>query len=148
MIQSKTLHILLGAFALLLSAHPALPGRIKPVPTKCWHLSLEQVKIRNTCVYESTSWAGGWTGSLLWEDGVKTKLSGGLQGRGWLLCRNAEDIAVDGVCGSVYYRDVATFTRLADSDAQSRLDSGPKGSQSVARCIQLPRSSVCWLHPY
>lgn len=140
--------MLFSAFISIFSTSSAYAGRIEPIQTKCWYFVLEQVEIRHTCVYESTSWTGGGSMSLLWEDGVKTQMSWGLQGRGEYLCNNIEDITVDGVCGSTYFRDSVSLNRLAKSEAENRWRSGPEDRQTVAKCIQLQRSSVCWVHPY
>jgi hypothetical protein len=106
-------------------------GRVEPTRIRCWFFSGEQLEFQQICSYESWSWAGGGGSKLVWEDGVETAIAWGLQGRGERPC---EDVSLDGVCGTMYYRDPNTLERLPESQEQT---------QGAVKCIQT-RNSVCW----
>jgi hypothetical protein len=106
--------------------------RVEPTRIRCWFFNGEQLEFQQICSYESRSWAGGGSSKLLWEDGVETAIAWGLQGRGEKPC---EDASLDGVCGSMYYRDPDTLERLSESQEQQ--------TQGSIKCIQT-RNSVCW----
>ncbi len=129
---------MLGTLVLtFVPSNTAYAGRIEPVTTKCWYLVSDRVQIRNGCIYEAHSWAGGWGASLLWEDGVKTGISSGLVGRGEPACENQQQVSVDGVCGPKYARDPVSLEDLSES-----------WIDDAARCVRLKQHSVCWMHPY
>jgi hypothetical protein len=135
----KFLRLSLIALAVLFSTEiPAEAGRVEPESVPCWFFREEKLVLRQTCIYESTSWLGGGGRSLLWEDGVKTEMNWGLQGRGERPC---EDTTLDGICGSEYFRNPATLTRLANAEVERMRTK----NQRMIRCVQARRNSVCFL---
>ncbi|MEG4087941.1 hypothetical protein [Microcoleus sp. Pol12B4] len=119
---------------------PALAGRIEPTPVSCWLFRGDEVDLKQTCIYESFSWAGGAAGTLRWEDGVRTKLTWGLQGRGEKPCADGS-IGVDGVCGTNYFRQPATLKQISNAERESRLNN----NQPSVTCVRLRDKSICWL---
>ncbi|MCU0547429.1 MAG: hypothetical protein MUE44_35585 [Oscillatoriaceae cyanobacterium Prado104] len=119
---------------------PALAGRIEPIRVPCWLFRGDKLELNQTCTYESVTWAGGGTSFLRWEDGVRTKMTWGLQGRGEKPCADGS-IGVDGVCGTNYYRHPATLKRISSEERESRL----KNNQPSVNCVLLRNKSICWL---
>jgi len=116
---------------------PARAGRIEPTPVSCWLFRGDKLELNQTCSYESISWAGGGTSSLRWEDGVRTKMAWGLQGRGERLC---EDTSIDGVCGVSYGRHPATLKRISNEEQENRRSK----NQPTIRCVQVQDKSICY----
>jgi hypothetical protein len=131
--------ITLNLFAATMA--PAQAGKIEPMPVSCWFLHGENVQLNQTCTYESVSWSGGGLMSLTWEDGVKTGMTWGVQGRGGRPC---EETALDGVCGSDYIRDPKSFRELPREQGEQRRLEGQKS----VRCVEVKQNSVCWMPPY
>lgn len=118
---------------------PVHAGRIEPIPVFCWLFRENKVELKQTCSYESISWAGGGTNSLRWEDGVQTKMDYGLQGRGERPC---PDTSIDGVCAVRYFRHPTSLQRIsAEEEAKNRL----VNRQSSVICLQVRDKSICWL---
>ncbi|MEG4818276.1 MULTISPECIES: hypothetical protein [unclassified Microcoleus] len=59
---------------------PARSGRIEGASVSCWLRRRDLVELKQTCIYESVSWAGGGGRTLRWEDGVQTKMTWGFLG--------------------------------------------------------------------
>jgi hypothetical protein len=112
---------------------PAMAGTIEPTPVPCWFFRGESLELQQTCSYQSISWAGGWQGRLLWEDGVETIIRYGLQGRGDRPC---EDTSLDEVCGSSYFRDPNSLERIP-------VEPGRRVEGAIS-CVQPRQTSVCW----
>jgi hypothetical protein len=136
MLDAKKSLILMSLIAPIVLGAPAKAGRVEPSPISCYFFRDGQLELQQTCIYESYSWAGGGMRSLLWEDGVRTTMAWGLQGRGERPC---EDTSVDQVCGSTYFRHPTTLDRISDSEAERLQRNG-----SVVRCVQVQTNSVCW----
>jgi hypothetical protein len=121
-------------------------GRIEPIPTRCWFLKEEKIKLRQTCIYSSFSWTGGRAFSLKWEDGVTTAMAAGLVGRGEKPC--GDDYQIDGNCGVMYYRHPKTMRRLPNGLSEEKWKE--VNGENPSRCIQAKgsKNSVCWVHPY
>jgi hypothetical protein len=85
----KTLSALLPILALGIVVIPARASRIEGAFVSCWLFHRDKVELKQTCIYESVSWAGGGGRTLRWFDGGPTKMTWGLQGRGERPC--AED---------------------------------------------------------
>lgn len=117
---------------------PARAGRIEPTPVSCWLFRGDKLELNQTCTYESVSWAGGGTSSLRWEDGVRTQMAWGLQGRGEKPCA---DTSIDGVCGVTYGRHPATLKRISNAEREKLASQ----SQPTISCVQVQNKSVCWL---
>lgn len=130
--------VFLSALITMLAATPAQAGRVEPTPVSCWFFRGEKLELQQTCIYESYSWAGGGGSTLLWEDGVKTQMAWGLQGRGEKPC---EEMSVDGVCGVMYFRDLTTLERISKAEGEQR----QRNEQQVVRCVEVRGKSVCWL---
>ena len=116
----------------------AQAGRIEPEPVTCWFFRGEALELKNTCTYESTTWAGGGGQSLNWEDGVKTSMAFGLVGRGTPACKNSNETSVDDVCGKRYGRHPQTLKRLSDREAD-------RVSRNNISCVEVKKKSICWL---
>jgi hypothetical protein len=119
----------------IFSAIPAQAGRIEPRPISCWLFQGERIELKNTCIYESTSWLGGGGSKLRWEDGVVTQIQWGLVGRGERVCRENEQ-QIDGVCGKIYYRRLGELSRI--------LNSKYSAYNNRIFCVQLKQKSICW----
>lgn len=127
--------IVLAAF----SISPASAGRITSTNVACWFFRGEALGTSPGCVYESYSWAGGGVSTLQrWDKTAKATIAWGLQGRGERPC---QDISLNGVCGSRYFRDAATLKGISDTEGRSLRTS----NQKVVECVQTPHNSVCWL---
>ncbi|MEG3934949.1 hypothetical protein QT990_27480 [Microcoleus sp. T3_B1] len=136
----KTLSVFLPILALGMVATPARAGRIEGASVSCWLLRRDKVEVKQTCIYESISWAGGGGRTLRWEDGGQTKMTWGLQGRGEKPC--AEDsMSVDGVCGVVYFRHPTTLQRISEEESYKRAIN----RQLAVTCVQVQDKSICWL---
>lgn len=132
--------VIWGAIALAaLPISPVRAGRIEPTPVSCWFLRSEEIELEQTCTYESVSWLGGGGSTLLWEDGVKTTLGWGLQGRGRGPC--GDDWRVDGVCGPLYYRIPNTFEIIYKAERDRRV----MNNLDVVNCVRVNDNSVCWV---
>ncbi len=119
---------------------PARAGRVESTPVSCWLFRGDKVALKQTCIYESVSWAGGGASSLRWEDGVRTKMTWGLQGRGEKPCADGS-IGIDGVCSTNYFRHPTTLKQISEEERESRL----KNNQRIVTCLQLRDKSICWL---
>ena len=131
---------------LLLLSPIALPqsaqaGRVEPPPAACSFFRGETLDLKNTCTYESASWAGGDGRGLTWEDGVTTSMGFGLVGRGTPACKNTSETAVDGVCGKGYARDVRTLKRISEKQRIKLLSQDKKS----IHCVEVKNKSICWL---
>lgn len=124
---------------LILSVSPAEARWLKPKPVSCYFFRGEQVELKQTCIYEITFWSGGGVSSLIWEDGVKSNIAWGLQGRGEKICNDGE-MNLDGVCGSVYYRHPSNLQRISQQDVGRMRENGEK----VLSCVQVKLNSVCY----
>lgn len=113
---------------------PVNAGRVEPRFVSCYFFRGENISLRNKCIFESTSWMGGGNRSLRWEDGVTTKMSWGLVGRGTKVCEGNE-VQVDGVCGKLYYRSGISLNRISNSNFDEIKD---------IYCVQLKQKSICW----
>jgi len=133
----KKLLALIPSVLLVISANPAQAGRIEPKPVSCYFFRGEKLEIQQTCIYESTSWAGGAAARLQWRDGVKTAIAWGLQGRGAKPC---DEVSLDKVCGSTYHRHPKTLQRISKESAM-RLSAN---KQQALYCVQAGRNSVCY----
>jgi hypothetical protein len=118
----------------------AIAGRIPPRSVKCYFFEGEKVKIENTCIYESSSWAGGGVRSLRWEDGVVTGMLFGLQGRGSLVCPK-DETEVDGFCSKSYERDPSTLQRISRKES---FNTSANQNKNPIRCVQVRKGSICW----
>ncbi|MCC3600067.1 hypothetical protein [Microcoleus sp. PH2017_26_ELK_O_A] len=135
----KKLSALLPIIIMGIFVAPARAGRIEPTPVSCWLFREDKLELNQTCTYESVSWAGGGTSSLRWEDGVRTQMAWGLQGRGERPC---PDTSIDGVCAVRYFRHPTSLKRIsAEEEAKNRL----VNRQSSAICLQVGDKSICWL---
>lgn len=120
---------------------PAQAGRVEPQPVACWFFRGETLELKNTCTYESTSWAGGGGRSLTWEDGIKTSMGFGLVGRGTPACKDSNETAVDNVCGKGYARDAKTLKRMSEGQRIKLVNQDKK----FILCIEVRNKSICWL---
>lgn len=134
----KKLIALIPSIMLLLSTNPVQAGRTEPQPKPCYFFRGEQLELRQTCIYESTSWAGGGVSKLVWKDGVVTTMKWGLQGRGEKTCNG--EMSVDGVCARGYYRHPISFERIS-RETMERMN---RNDQNVINCLQIGRNSVCY----
>lgn len=123
---------------LFLFANSAQAGKVEPKPVSCWFFRGEKLELRQTCIYESISWAGGWRATLTWNDGVKTIIASGVQGRGDKAC---EGTKVDNVCGISYLRHPSTLKRLSEAE----IDRMRMNNRKMVACVQLVGNSVCYL---
>lgn len=130
--RAKFLLFALPIFSLVLGHLPARARRLEPTAAECWFFRNGQLEERQSCTYSGHSWAGGGVTVLEWEDGVRTVINFGLQGRGERPC---PEVGVDGVCGEWSYRDAATLTRIF----QSERDGIP-----TLQCVDVNNNSVCW----
>ena len=124
---------------LLLSTNPVQAGRIEPRLESCYFFRGENLELRQTCIYESTSWAGGGVSKLVWEDGVVTNIKWGLQGRGGKTTCDGE-MSVDNVCAVSYSRHPITLKRIS-RETMERMN---RNDQNVISCLQTGRNSVCY----
>jgi hypothetical protein len=120
------------------SVPPARAGRVEPTSVSCWFFQGDKVELNQICIYENYSWAGGGVSSLRWEDGVKTRMAWGLQGRGEKPC---PDTSIDGVCGVTYFRHPTTLKRISEEERQNRV----RKSEQTISCVQAQNKSICWL---
>jgi hypothetical protein len=125
--------VITAAFAIA----PAQAGRVEPKPVHCWFLQGETITLNQTCTYESSSWAGGGIRSLTWEDGVKTTIAWGEQGRGGKRC---DEVSVDGVCGTYQARDPKNLNHLSEPQVKQR----QKNGRIFVNCAQVKGKSICW----
>ncbi|WP_071593281.1 hypothetical protein [Kamptonema formosum] len=116
---------------------PASASKIDPTPVDCWFLRNGELKLTQTCTFSGHSWSGGGFSVLTWEDGVKTVIAFGLQGRGERPC---PEVGVDGVCGEWRYRHPITFEPLSDSELNIRR----RNALDVIQCVDVNHNSVCW----
>lgn len=135
----KMLIALIPSVMLLLSSSPVQAGRIAPEPKSCYFFRGEQLELRQTCIYESTSWAGGGVSKLVWEDGVVTSIKWGLQGRGGKTTCDGE-MSVDNVCTVSYSRHPITLKRIS----RENMERMNRNDQKVISCLQTGRNSVCY----
>jgi hypothetical protein len=124
---------LISTLLTIFSITPAYAGRVEPTSVSCLYFRGEKLELQQTCIYESTSWAGGGGSILRWQDGVKTTMAWGLQGRGERPCK---DWSLDRVCGSYYYRHSRTLKRMSFEETK-------KFDKSIF-CVQARLNSVCW----
>ena len=136
----KKLIALIPSVLLLLSANPAQAGRTEPQPKPCYFFRGEQLELRQSCIYASTSWAGGGASELVWEDGVVTTMNWGQRGEGKKIC-NGEmgEMSVDNVCARGYYRHPITLEPISREDMKRM-----NRDQKVIFCLQTGRNSVCY----
>jgi hypothetical protein len=142
LIMNRNLKIfatLLPILAMGIFVAPGRAGRVEPTPVSCWFFRGDRVELKQTCIYESRSWAGGGVIFLRWEDGVQTKIARGFQERGEKPC--GDNNGIDGVCGVTYFRDSTTFKRLSEEESQKLAIN----HQSRIGCVQVGDKSICWL---
>lgn len=131
--------ITLPLSSLLFEITPSMAGPLEPTPADCWFFDSGQLEITQTCIYSGYSWAGGGYSLLEWDDGVKTVIAFGLQGRGQRPC---PQLSVDGVCGEWRYRDLTTFEPLSDAELNQRRRNS--NSLPIIQCADVNNKSVCW----
>lgn len=119
---------------------PVQAGRIEPEPVTCWFFRGETLKLKNTCTYESTSWAGGGVRSLIWEDGVRTSMVFGLVTQG-PVCKDPKETSVDKVCGKGYARNARTLKRISEAERMKLVNR----DKQFIRCVGVKNKSICWL---
>jgi len=137
----------ISALVTATSAPKAIAGRIDPVEVPCWYFKGEKLQFRQTCVYDSASWTGGYSLRLRWEDRVTTSVGHGLIGRGEKPCGN--DYVIDGkTCGTRFFRNPDTMKRIAREEDGWRWRE--KTGRNAITCIQAKgsKNSFCWVHPY
>ncbi len=142
--KRHSLFLGLVAFASSLIATPALAGRLEPTQGRCWFFRDGELELAHTCTIEGVSWAGGGVTVLAWEDGIRTSIAFGAQGRGEKPC---SVVGVDGVCGYWSSRHPETLEPLSDYEVNDRRSSG----LTNVRCVELNvgegvYNSVCWLY--
>lgn len=125
--------------AIAFTAAPAQAGRVEPTAASCYFFRQEKLELKQTCIYESLSWAGGGFSTLTWKDGVKTTTSWGIEGRGSQVCPQKDQVRTDGICGKNYDRDPKTFKQLSPAESEKARSSG-----KVLYCAQIKQNSVCW----
>jgi hypothetical protein len=108
-IKLKILATFLPILVMAISVPPARAGRAEPISVSCWFFRGDKVELKQTCVHESHSWAGGGVGTLRWEDGVQTKIYRGFQENGDKPC--GENESIDGVCAVRYFRHPTSLSR-------------------------------------
>lgn len=140
--KAIALHLLvaLPVSSLLFRVMPSMAGQAKPTPADCWFFRNGQLEITQSCIYSGVSWAGGGVITLQWQDGVKTTIAFGLQGRGERPC---PQMSVDNVCGEWRYRDPTTFEPLSDAE----LDRRNRNRLPALQCADVNNNSLCW-HPH
>jgi hypothetical protein len=131
----KTRFVLISAFLSMIAISPAHAGRVEPTSVPCLYFRGEKLELQQNCVYESTSWTGGGNASLRWQDGVTTKMTWGLQGRGDRPC---PDWSLDGICASFYYRSQENLRRFPTVLMRHQF------VHRFFRCVQARQNSVCW----
>jgi hypothetical protein len=114
-----------------------IAGQVKPRLATCYFFQGEKLAIKESCTFESYSWAGGGGSTLTWKDGIKTQHAWGLQGRGERVCPEGEE-SIDRVCGKSYARQPKTLKTLSAIES-TQLKSRP------IHCVQLKQKSVCWM---
>ncbi len=122
---------------LAVSSSPAQAGRLEPTAGNCWFFRRGQLDLKQACIYSGYSWAGGGFTTLEWDDGVRTTIAFGLQGRGERPC---PELSVDGVCGEWRYRDPRTFQPLTEAERTRRQIT----DIPVLQCADVNHNSVCW----
>jgi hypothetical protein len=137
----RKLLVLLPLVTAMFSPTTVQAGVVAPTPVTCWFFQGEQLKLKQTCIYQSASWAGGGGSNLTWEDGVKTNMAWGRVGRGEKVCQSSEEMKVDGLCGKIYYRDPKTNKRISGAEREHRV----MNNQKSVSCVQIKANSVCWL---
>jgi hypothetical protein len=142
----KRKSILFGLTILLSSigVTPVNAGRFDPTQGTCWFFRDGELELTHTCTIEGASWAGGGVTFLTWEDGIRTSIAFGAQGRGEEPC---SVVGVDGVCGYWGFRHPQTLEPISDYEMNERSSSGLDN----VRCVELNVSedtynSVCWLY--
>lgn len=139
-IKLKILATFLPVLVMAISVPPARAGRAEPISVSCWFFRGDKVELKQTCIHESHSWAGGGVGTLRWEDGVQTKIYRGFQENGDKPC--GENESLDGVCAVRYFRHPTSLQRIsAEEEAKNRL----VNRQSSVICLQVRDKSICWL---
>jgi hypothetical protein len=139
-IRLKIWATFLPILVMAISVPPARAGRAEPIPVLCWFFRGDKVELKQTCIYESRSWAGGGVGTLRWEDSVQTKIYRGFQENGDKPC--GENESIDGICAVRYFRHPVSLQRIsAEEEAKNRL----VNRQSSVICLQVRDKSICWL---
>ncbi len=138
-IKLKIFATFLPILVMAISVPPARAGRAEPISVSCWLFRGDKLELKQTCIHESRSWAGGGVGTLRWKDGVQTKIYRGFQGRGDQPCGDNESI--DGVCAVRYFRHPTTLKRISEQESYSR----EMNRQSSVSCLQVRDKSICWL---
>jgi hypothetical protein len=138
--MKKSILALIPIFSSVFISVPTQAGRFEPVSGKCWFFRGEELEIEQSCTLSGYSWAGGGYTVLRWEDGVKTVISFGKQGRGSRPCQTEnskfnEEVAVDGVCGEWYHCDLETLEPV-EADSSNR--------EELIRCVAVNGNSVCY----
>jgi hypothetical protein len=132
------------AFLILLSASGSIAQVVRISSIPCYFFRGDKLEVQQTCSYQRLTWAGGGFIILTWEDGVKTNIQYGLQGRGERICppqgdRPFDSIAVDGVCGRNYRRESGTLRISAQDDVSQK--------NAEIQCTKVNQNSVCWKRP-
>jgi hypothetical protein len=139
--MKKLLALLIPSVFLAFSATPAKAYRIEPTPVTCWFLRGEKLELIQKCTYSFSSWAGGGSSSLTWEDGVKTFIAFGKQSPGSGQ-PNCPDKILDKVCASTYYRDPKNFARISKAERDRRLSTNNRW-RSI-ECVEANSKSICF----
>jgi hypothetical protein len=129
----------LPILVMAISVPSARAGRAEPTSVSCWFFRRDKVELKQTCIHESRSWAGGGVGTLRWEDGVQTKIYRGFQENGDKPC--GENESIDGICAVRYFRHPTSLQRISEEESQKR----EMNRQSIVTCLQVLDKSICYL---
>jgi hypothetical protein len=130
------------SFFMLSFASKSMAANVEIESLPCYFFRGEKLTIEQKCSYHMVSWTGGGVIKLVWQDGIKTDLQFGLQGRGERICppqgpRPFDSMAVDKVCSSNYLRAPESL-KIISQDEASRLG-------RAVQCTRVNRNSVCWM---
>ena len=135
----KILAAFLPILVMVISVPSARAGRAESTSVSCWLFRGDKLELKQTCIHESRSWAGGGVGTLRWEDGVQTKIYRGFQENGDKPC--GENESIDGVCAVRYFRHPTSLKRISAEESLKR----EMNRQSSVFCLQVRDKSICWL---
>jgi hypothetical protein len=134
----KTQALVVSTIALTLIGGAIAPKTViarptPPTPVPCYYFQGETLELKNTCTYKGSSWAGGGSHTLTWEDGIVTSISYGLGARGAKTCAEGEFLVDDNVCAVNYSRSSKTLKSISNDSTSDRL-----------HCLQMKGKSICW----
>ena len=129
----STITLTLIGSAIVSFPKSAIARPTPPTPVQCFYFQGNTVQIENTCTYQGSSWAGGGSHTLTWEDGLVTSISYGLGARGKKTCADGVFLVDDDVCGLSYSRSSTTLKRISNNSNSDRL-----------QCLQMKGKSICW----